>query len=83
VAAVIAGALACAPAASAKDVTITCFDGTLQLSASSSLYDLQRSAGAVTFNDIDMTMPLGDPVAAASSAKAKAMHRKKSHKHQR
>jgi ABC-2 type transport system ATP-binding protein len=52
---------------------------TLQLTASSSLYDLQRSAGAVTFNGIDVTMPLGDPVTATSSTKAK--HRKKRHKH--
>jgi hypothetical protein len=34
---------------------------TLQLTASSSLYDVQRSAGAVSFNGIDVTMPLGDP----------------------
>jgi ABC-2 type transport system ATP-binding protein len=48
---------------------------TLQLAASSSLYDLQRSAGTVTFNGIDVSMPLGDPVTASSSAKSK--HRKK------
>jgi ABC-2 type transport system ATP-binding protein len=48
---------------------------TLQLTASSSLYDIQRSAGAVTFNGIDVTMPLGDPVTGSSSVKAK--HRKK------
>jgi ABC-2 type transport system ATP-binding protein len=51
---------------------------TLQLTASSSLYDIQRSAGAVTFNDIDVTMPLGDPATAAPSAQAKP--RKKRHK---
>jgi ABC-2 type transport system ATP-binding protein len=51
---------------------------TLQLTASSSLYDLQRSTGAVTFNGIDVSMPLGDPAAAASSVKAK--HRKKHRK---
>jgi ABC-2 type transport system ATP-binding protein len=51
---------------------------TLQLTASSSLYDIQRSAGAVTFDGIDVTMPLGDPVTGARSAKAK--HRKKRHK---
>jgi ABC-2 type transport system ATP-binding protein len=51
---------------------------TLQLTASSSLYDLQRSAGTVTFNGIDVSMPLGDPVTASSSVKAK--HRKKRHK---
>jgi ABC-2 type transport system ATP-binding protein len=53
---------------------------TLQLSASSSLYDLQRSAGTVTFNGIDVTMPLGEPVTASS---AKAKHRKKRHKRKR
>jgi ABC-2 type transport system ATP-binding protein len=50
---------------------------TLQLTASSSLFDLQRSAGAVDLNRIDVTMPLGDPVAAASSAKAKQKKKKK------
>jgi ABC-2 type transport system ATP-binding protein len=50
---------------------------TLQLTASSSLYDMQRSAGSITFNGINVTMPLGDP-AAPSSTKAK--HRKKRHK---
>jgi ABC-2 type transport system ATP-binding protein len=50
----------------------------LQLTASSSLYDIQRSTGAVTFNGIDVTMPLGDPVAAASGVAAK--HRRKHHK---
>jgi ABC-2 type transport system ATP-binding protein len=53
---------------------------TLQLTASSSLYDIQRSAGAVTLDGIDVAMPLGDPVAAASGTKAK--HRKK-HRHKR
>jgi ABC-2 type transport system ATP-binding protein len=51
---------------------------TLQLTASSSLYDLQRSAGAVTFNGIDVTMPLGNPVSGAAAGPAK--HRKKHHK---
>jgi ABC-2 type transport system ATP-binding protein len=51
---------------------------TLQLTASSSLYDQQRSAGTMTFDGIDVTMPLGDPVTASSSVKAK--HRKKRHK---
>jgi ABC-2 type transport system ATP-binding protein len=56
---------------------------TLQLTASSSLYDLQRSAGAVTFNDIGVTMPLGDPVAASQTAqkhKKKKKHRKRKHR---
>ena len=53
---------------------------TLQLTASSSLYDLQRSAGSVTFNDLHVTMPLGDPATAATSGKAK--HRKKHRKRQ-
>ena len=48
---------------------------TLQLTASSSLYDLQRSAGAVTFDGINVTMPLGDPVTGSSAVKAK--HKKK------
>jgi ABC-2 type transport system ATP-binding protein len=52
---------------------------TLQLTASSSLYDLQRSAGAVTFDDIHVTMPLGDSVTAAPSTKAKH-HKKKKRK---
>jgi ABC-2 type transport system ATP-binding protein len=51
---------------------------TLQLTAASSLYDLQRSTGTVTFNGIAVTMPLGDPVQAGSSVKAK--HRKKHRK---
>src|SRR3954451_10119923 len=51
---------------------------TLQLTAASSLYDLQRSTGGVTFNGIDVTMPLGDPVQGATSVKAK--HRKKHRK---
>jgi ABC-2 type transport system ATP-binding protein len=48
---------------------------TLQLTASSSLYDLQRSTGAVTFDGINVTMPVGDPVTASSAVKAK--HKKK------
>ncbi len=52
---------------------------TLQLTPSSSLYDLQRSTGAVTFNGINVTMPLGDPAAGSGSVKAK--HHKKRHKH--
>jgi ABC-2 type transport system ATP-binding protein len=47
---------------------------TLQLTASSSLYDLQRSLGAATFDDIHVTMPLGDPVAAPTTV---AKHKKK------
>src|SRR3954451_15515211 len=57
---------------------------TLQLAGASSLYDLQRSGGAVTFDDIRATMPLGDPVAAPQTAahpKKKKKHRK--HKHGR
>jgi ABC-2 type transport system ATP-binding protein len=50
---------------------------TLQLTPSSSLFDIQRSAGVVDLNAIDVTMPLGDPVAAASSAKAKQKKKKK------
>ncbi len=56
---------------------------TLQLTASSSLYDLQRSLGAVTFDNIHVTMPLGDPVTAspqpAAKHKKKKKHRKRKH----
>ncbi len=54
---------------------------TLQLTASSSLYDIQRSTGAVTFNGINVAMPLGDPVTGAAPVKAKKhkKHRKRRH----
>jgi ABC-2 type transport system ATP-binding protein len=52
---------------------------TLQITPSSSLYEIQRSAGAVTFSNVDVTMPLGDPVAPPTAAQPK--HRKKHHKH--
>jgi ABC-2 type transport system ATP-binding protein len=35
---------------------------TLQLTPSSTLYDIQRSAGVVNFSSVDVTLPLGDPV---------------------
>ncbi len=52
---------------------------TLQLTASSSLYDLQRSTGIVDLDDVHVTMPLGDPVTAsqAQPKKHKKKHRKK------
>jgi ABC-2 type transport system ATP-binding protein len=53
---------------------------TLQLTASSSLYDLQRSLGAVTFGDIQVMMPLGDPV---TSPQPVAKHKKKKRKHRK
>jgi ABC-2 type transport system ATP-binding protein len=54
---------------------------TLQLTASSSLYDLQRSAGTVTFDGIQVSMPLGDPVTAPIVV---GKHKKKKrHKHKR
>ena len=53
---------------------------TLQLTASSSLYDLQRSAGAVTFDGIHVTMPLGEPVTAPQAAVKQKKKRKKSRK---
>jgi ABC-2 type transport system ATP-binding protein len=49
----------------------------LQLTASSSLFDIQRSAGVVDLNSIDVAMPVGDPVTAASSAKPKQKKKKK------
>jgi ABC-2 type transport system ATP-binding protein len=55
---------------------------TLQLTASSSLYDLQRSTGAVTFDGIDVSMPIGQPSGPpAPKAKRHKKHRK--HKHRR
>jgi ABC-2 type transport system ATP-binding protein len=52
----------------------------LQLTPSSSLYDIQRSAGTVTFNGIDVSMPLGDPVSAPTvEAKHRKKHRKRKH----
>jgi hypothetical protein len=54
----------------------------LQLSASSSLYDVQRSTGLVDFDQIGVTMPLGDPVASPPVAqKHKKKHRKRKHRH--
>jgi ABC-2 type transport system ATP-binding protein len=52
----------------------------LQLTASSSLYDLQRSAGAVTFDGIQVSMPLGEPVTAAKAKQGKKKHRKRKHR---
>jgi ABC-2 type transport system ATP-binding protein len=53
---------------------------TLQLAPASSLFDMQRSAGAVTFNNIDVTMPLGEPVSATVvKAKHRKKHRKRKH----
>jgi ABC-2 type transport system ATP-binding protein len=55
---------------------------TLQLAASSSLYDLQRSAGAVTFDHVGVAMPVGDPVSTRAKAKSrKKKHRKHRHRH--
>jgi ABC-2 type transport system ATP-binding protein len=55
---------------------------TLQLTATSSLYDLQRSLGAVTFDGIHVTMPVGDPVTAAprTTAKHHKKHGKRRHR---
>jgi ABC-2 type transport system ATP-binding protein len=52
---------------------------TLQLTASSSLYDLQRSVGTVTFDDIRVSMPLGEPVTAPATV-AKPQKKTKHHK---
>jgi ABC-2 type transport system ATP-binding protein len=55
---------------------------TLQLAPSSSLFDIQRSAGAVTFDSVDVTMPLGNPVTASPNTQAKhrKKHRKRKHR---
>jgi ABC-2 type transport system ATP-binding protein len=55
---------------------------TLQLTPSSSLYDIQRSLGAVTFSGINVSMPLGDPVSGSDTKSAQAKH-KKHRKHRR
>jgi ABC-2 type transport system ATP-binding protein len=54
---------------------------TLQLTPSSSLYDIQRSAGAVTFNSIQVSMPLGDPVQGGGVKAAKRRHKHRKHRH--
>jgi ABC-2 type transport system ATP-binding protein len=51
---------------------------TLQLTPSSSLYDIQRSTGEVDFSSVKVTMPLGDPVPAPAK---KRRHRHKHHHH--
>jgi ABC-2 type transport system ATP-binding protein len=56
---------------------------TLQLTATSSLYDLQRSAGAVTFDHVAATMPLGDPAVASPAASAKKKKKKHRRRHRR
>jgi len=56
---------------------------TLQLTASSSLYDIQRSTGAVTFDGIDVRMPLANPVAASPIVKAKHRRKHRKRKHRR
>jgi ABC-2 type transport system ATP-binding protein len=56
---------------------------TLQLTASSSLYDLQRSGGVLTFDDIRATMPLGEPVTSprpATKHKKRKRHKRKHHR---
>jgi ABC-2 type transport system ATP-binding protein len=56
---------------------------TLQLTPSSSLYDIQRSTGAVNFTSVAVTLPLGDPVTAShpSSPPRKKKKHKKHRKH--
>jgi ABC-2 type transport system ATP-binding protein len=53
---------------------------TLQLTPSSTLYDMQRSTGAVTFNNISVSLPLGNPVVGGD---VKAKHRKKHKRHKK
>ena len=59
---------------------------TLQLTASSSLFDMQRSAGAVNFSGINVSLPLSDPVSGSGTnagvgAKHHKKHRKHKHRH--
>jgi ABC-2 type transport system ATP-binding protein len=56
---------------------------TLQLTASSSLYDIQRSTGAVTFDGIHVTMPLGDSVSASQPAAKQKKKKRKRRKRKR
>jgi hypothetical protein len=58
---------------------------TLQLTPSSTLFDMQRAAGAVTFNNISVSLPLSDPVVGGGvEAKHKKKHKRhKKHKHRR
>jgi ABC-2 type transport system ATP-binding protein len=58
---------------------------TLQLTPSSTLFDMQRATGAVTFNGISVSLPLSDPVVAGGvQAKHKKKHKRhKKHKHRR
>jgi ABC-2 type transport system ATP-binding protein len=44
---------------------------TLQITPSSTLYDLQRSAGAVDFSAIDVSLPLGKPAKAKKAKQRK------------
>ena len=54
---------------------------TLQLTPSSTLYDMQRSTGTVTFNGIGVSMPLGEPVTAGGvKAKHRKKHKKRKHR---
>jgi ABC-2 type transport system ATP-binding protein len=53
---------------------------TLQLTPSSSLFDMQRATGAVTFNGISVSLPLGDPVVGGG---VQAKHKKKHKRHKK
>jgi ABC-2 type transport system ATP-binding protein len=48
----------------------------LQLTPSSTLYDLQRATGSITFDKIDVTVPLGEPTAVPKQKKKKKKKRK-------
>lgn len=57
---------------------------TLQLIPSSTLYDMQRATGAVTFSSIGVSLPVGEPTTTAAPAtKQKKKKKKRKKKHRR
>ena len=69
-----------APTIAWHSLTTSLFPERTSSSAGAPAYDLQRSAGVVTFDDIRATMPLGEPVTASQPA---ASHTKKKKRHKR
>jgi ABC-2 type transport system ATP-binding protein len=84
VAGLVAAALACAPAASAKDITITSFDGTKIVAHWFVGKGVSVGQPAPTILEgPGWTMPLGEPVAATANAKAKPKKKKRKRKRRR
>ena len=53
---------------------------TLQLTPSSTLYDLQRAVGLITFDSINVSLPIAEPGTEPGSSKAKKKKKKKKKK---